>query len=193
MIREKSVVVIFSLVAGFLGGVLSNWMWNSPSVLAQGAISGDKQVVAEEFRLVDSTGRTVSVWGPSHHGAQISFGKGQKKSYAVMGILPNGDPGMSLFDSNGSQRADFRVGPGGFPTLRLNDTERDKILLFGAHGIGFFDGRLRGRLVLTRDGTLNLDLTNQDSQLSSTFMLLATGKPTLALSDQAGKIVWSVP
>ena len=81
----------------------------------------------------------------------------------------------------------------GHPSLKLNDVKGKKVALLGAHGLGLFNKKLRGRLTLSSDGMLNLDLFNQDSKESSNLMLFSSQKPTMVLSDQGGKVIWSAP
>jgi hypothetical protein len=184
-------VVAVAMAAGMAGGLMAGKLFVGEPAMAQ---SPPADVVsAREFRLVDGTGKPIASWVEGALGARMIFGRDPAHPRAVVGALDNGDPGVSLFDGEGGLRADFRVGSGNFPTLRLTDIKGKKTALLGAHGMGLFNKQLRGRFVLTSEGNLTVDVADQDTRLSSALMLAAKEKSALTLSDGAGKAVWSSP
>ncbi|MGQ9729820.1 MAG: hypothetical protein ACUVX8_00975 [Candidatus Zipacnadales bacterium] len=58
-----------------------------------------RAVEAQEFRLVDNDGRT----------------------HAVLGVTPDGTPGLLFFDAAGQQRGELVVAPDGRPYLAFYD------------------------------------------------------------------------
>jgi hypothetical protein len=184
-------LVTLAVAAGMAGGFLAVQLVVGEPGIARA--SGPKVVTANEFRVVNSDGITVAVWTSGAQGARILFGSDPKRPAAVFGTLENGDPGVSLFGRDGALRADFRVGTRNFPTLRLTDTKGKKTTLLGAHGMGLFNKRLRGRFVLTSEGNLTVDVADQDTRLSTALLLAAKGKSALSVNDQAGKTLWSAP
>jgi hypothetical protein len=186
-------LVAVAAAAGMAGGLMAVKLFSGEPALAQAPQGIVKMVSAREFRVVDDTGKTVSVWTARGEGARLTIGQYADKPEAVFGTQDNGDPGLSLYDRDGNNRADLRVASGNFPTIRLIDIKGKKSTLIGAHGLGLFNNRLRGRLILTSEGSVIVDLADQDTDLSTGLILAAKEKAALSLKDQVGKVVWSVP
>lgn len=190
---EQWTVIILALAAGFMGGWLGS---RTPGGVAAAKETGLKPagvVEAQEFRLVDPAGRVESVWNSGRSGARLTFGPETGSPRVVIGLLDNGDPGVSLYDREGKNRADLRAASTGHPTLRLGDDKRGKSLLLGAHGIGLFNQQFRGRLIQTREGPLKLDVAELQTDRQASLAVAPGGKAALSVGDASGKIIWSAP
>ena len=58
--KQNVAIVLLATLAGFMGGLISNQIFEPRSALAQKQSSAPNIVSAQEFRLVDSDGR---IWG----------------------------------------------------------------------------------------------------------------------------------
>lgn len=192
-VRERWGILGLVVVSGLMGGFISEWVRQETPAFAQKRSEPDKIVTAQEFQVIDRNGIVVASLGASSGKAQLIFYDQGNKPQAIFGLLNDGSPGFSFFGKDGVSQAELRVGSMGHPSLKLNDVKGKKIALLGAHGLGLFNKNLRGRLTLTSDGMLNLDLLDRDSQTSSNLMLFSSQKPTMVLSDQGGKVIWSAP
>lgn len=191
--RERWGMVALAVISGLVGGFIWGWVSLGTLAIAQKRSEPGKIVRAQEFRVLDQNGAIVASLGSFSGKAQLNFYDQESKPKAIFGILNDGSPGFSFFGKDGVSQAELRVGSMGHPFLKLNDVKGKKIALLGAHGLGLFNKSLRGRFTLSSDGMLTLDLLDQDSQNSSNLMLFPSQKPTMVLSDQGGKVIWSAP
>jgi hypothetical protein len=61
--KQPLFIILVSAFAGFAGGLISNQIFQTKSVLAQKAPAHQKVVIAEEFRVVDKDGKTLGSFG----------------------------------------------------------------------------------------------------------------------------------
>ena len=108
MRKESVVVLAAALVAGLIGGALSE-RWAAGTAGAKEPSRPAKVVQAEAFELVDKGG----------------------KVRAKLSMKENGWVGLTLSDVKGRPRALLSVTPDGNPTLLLNDQDGKGHALFG--------------------------------------------------------------
>lgn len=56
-------IVIVAIIAGFLGGMLSNQLFQAKDAYAEKENREHKVIVAQEFRVVDKLGKTIGSFG----------------------------------------------------------------------------------------------------------------------------------
>jgi hypothetical protein len=75
---------VLALVAGFIGGAMSHYLFVPAAVRAQGPVQSSTEIRAQKFVLVDENGTSRGVFGFRSDGSpdlQVTFGKpnGQSK------------------------------------------------------------------------------------------------------------------
>jgi hypothetical protein len=103
-----SFVVILSLLAGLVGGVLLSQTQMVKTVLAQESFRPVEFVSAKEFRLVDANGKTLAVLG-GHPGKEpflpiepaLRFYDNNGELVVLLGLVPSNKPKLALFDGHG--------------------------------------------------------------------------------------------
>ena len=108
MRKESVVVLAAALVAGLIGGALSE-RWAAGTAGAKEPSRQARVVKAAAFELVDTDG----------------------KVRAKLGMKENGWVGLTLTDEKGRPRALLNVAPDGNPTLLLNDQDGKGHAMFG--------------------------------------------------------------
>lgn len=192
---QFAVMLLVAGVAGLLGGAASDWTKGRTAFAQEGPT---KVVVAEQFRVVDATGKTRGIFGGlAQRGMPLSapgdddlskaaglvIGDRNGKERIVMGVAPMrpGQPeeGAKLSISDEGQKALFAVG-----------FEPD-----GKGGLGFSgeQGVLAKLSVDPVDGLQSLSVgdTEGKERFSLTVRPGETGE--LALYDGDGNPVWSAP
>ncbi|MEI6501177.1 MAG: hypothetical protein WCP21_09155 [Armatimonadota bacterium] len=105
--KQFRMLVVVTLVAGFLGGAVCNLLLRGTPATAQGA---PNTVRATTFVVVDDAGKTratLGVVGSSFCPALTLYdATGKRRAGLSMG--PDGSPGLSTYDANSVLRA--RVG-----------------------------------------------------------------------------------
>lgn len=210
-------------VMGLIGGITSNWLFTNIPAFAQNVGGHNKVITAEQFQLVDDTGK---VWAELRsdrgrwYGLYLFDKSGQART--VLATDRDGRGELTYFDSDKRRRASFLVDEGG-PILRLMDKEGNARVGVSMHndripGIGLYDqqGKTVTALVLTDDGTPMFEtydkqhrrrilltmigdagpgITFLDKEGKSRALIGAddNGNPYAALLDKTGKALWSVP
>jgi hypothetical protein len=102
MLAGKARMLLFgSLIAGGVGGALATLLLTGAPVIAQEK-SDAKTITAQEFRLLDKTGKTR----------------------AMLGFSAEGEPYLALLDGNESQR--IWLGISSNPGLAIKDHKESK-------------------------------------------------------------------
>ena len=175
--REVLLLVALTVVAGLVGGALSNRVFMARIATAQEAEQQRKVITAEEFRLVDEDGRARAVLTLGSKGnVSISFYDRYDESRVELGLSPEGQPILKLLDQgslefldkNGQIRVKVDVTYDGSPSLRLYDE----------------DGRSRAAL-----GCVSLETADT----ARTGSVERRAESSLVLSDKQGKVMWSAP
>lgn len=105
--KQFHIVVVLTLVAGFLGGAASNLLLRGTPATAQGTTGAMR---ATRFEVVDDGGKIRAVLGASGSAfcpaLTLYDAAGQRRAGLSMG--PDGSPGLSMYDASSVLRA--RVG-----------------------------------------------------------------------------------
>jgi hypothetical protein len=175
--REVLLIIALTVVAGVVGGALSNRVFMARTAAAQEAEQQRKVITAEEFRLVDEDGKIRAVLVAGSKGdISINFYDRYDENRATLGLSSEGQPVLKLFDQgslefadkNGQIRVRVDVAYDGSPSLRLYDE----------------DGRSRAAL-----GCVSLETADT----ARTGSVEKRAESSLVLSDKQGKVMWSAP
>ena len=104
--KPQLLIILLASLAGFVGGLISNYLFNTRPAFAVKAPAYQKVVMAEEFRVVDKDGKILGSFGISGHlqdgnplneakpstGPQLHLG--QKKGFQII---------LSAGEANGSR------------------------------------------------------------------------------------------
>ncbi|MFY9270497.1 MAG: hypothetical protein WAO55_12215 [Candidatus Manganitrophaceae bacterium] len=96
---------VVAIVAGWIGGAASGWLFGSRDAVAQKFPSHSKSVTAEDFHLVDKEG----------------------KLRGALFVSPKGGSGFALFDTEGKPRFEAVLAVDGKPELKLLNQEGQAI------------------------------------------------------------------
>ena len=99
--RQYLLLVVLAVVAGLIGGAVSNRLFVARTAEAQGTKQHERVVIAEEFRLVDK----------------------EDNLRGIMGFSDNGGPELSLYDKGGTTRINMALSDYGEPMLSLSDED----------------------------------------------------------------------
>ena len=187
MIKKQYVpIVLIALVAGFVGGKLSNLMLIGESVFADNRTSHEKVIRSESFTLVNKNGEY----------------RGELR------VQKDGNPSFVLADKDGKFRFLFLITDDRV-NLNLKDVdEKTWFSLFNSKGptMNLFDkdGHVRTSLSLDINGEPSLELKDKGSltrvalggvKLKSpkTGSAVKRAASSIVLFDVDGKVLWSVP
>jgi hypothetical protein len=81
--KQQLAVVVIAAFAGFIGGLTSNQIVQTPSAFAEKGFVNQKVVVAEEFQVVDKDGKIVGRFGTSGDLPDLSSGEKNSKASAA--------------------------------------------------------------------------------------------------------------
>ena len=65
--KQNGIVIILAVVAGFIGGIISNQLFVTGPAFAEKKQMQQKLVIAQEFRVVDKFGNTIGSFGIPPH------------------------------------------------------------------------------------------------------------------------------
>lgn len=212
--RQYLLLVVLTVVAGLVGGAVSNRVFVAKIALAQEDTQEDKAVdrpfdlskylegltpldkdkkqhekviIAQEFRLVDKDGKTLGRFGLSEVGG----------------------PRLVLSDENGLPRAMLSLSSGN-PVLSLHGKDTDVSIAAGVLSEAPWmvlvdrDGTPRACLRLQPDGSPSLHLCDKggkiraalgttDLEITQTGEARRRAASSLVLFDKDGKVMWSAP
>jgi hypothetical protein len=120
--RQFRVLMALTVVSGLVGGAASNLLVQGAPAVAQVGGAVQEVVRAKRFEVVDDQGRSralLSVLPDGSPGLTLYDGAGKQR--AGLGLLPDGTPRLALHDAAGKQRAGLTVLPDGSPGLALFD------------------------------------------------------------------------
>ena len=193
--KQYLLLVVLTVVAGLIGGAVSNWI-----LMARAAVAQEVPTVikAKQFRLVDDLGNIHSIWGLSAGNANgtINF---YDKNGKIRSTLNDG--GIGLHDENEIMR--MSVSSSGLLISDKNDKSRVAVT---EDRISFQDKNKKLRVIMgiDSDDTPQFKLYDEHESLraalgSTTIEITATGesrKPAevaLILYDKDGKVMWKAP
>ena len=188
--KQFSLLLMLSLLAGLLGGMLTSQFFLGTPVLAEKKVGAQNIIVAEEFRLVDKEDNILSTWGMYAGGPGIVlFGKNGQFRAVFSLTSPDEGPILTFADNKGNHRATVGLGAGRQPYVTLRDqTGNERISLSldddGDPYLALYDQAENERAVL---GTMD------STKLKRTGTIEKRSVSSLVLLGKDGQITWKTP
>ena len=188
--RRYSLVLVLSMIAGLAGGMLCSHLFVTTPVFAEKTLETQKVVAAEEFRLVDKEGNTLSTWGMYAGGPGMVLFSKKGKFRAVFSLTSPGEsPVLTFADKNGVHRATVGLGDKRQPYLTLRDqVGKERISLSlddkGDPYVVLYDSNENERAVL---GTVDL------TKVKRTGTIEKMAISSLVLLGEDGQVTWRAP
>ena len=188
--KKCGLLLVFSLLAGLVGGILSSQFFLGTPALAEKMVGPQNVVAAEEFRLVDKEGKTLSTWGMYAGGPGIVLFNKNGQFRAVFSLTsPDEGPVLTFADNKGNHRAIVGLGAERQPYVTLRDqTGKERISLSldddGDPYLALYDQAENERAVL---GTLD------STKLKRTGTIEKRSVSSLVLFGKDGQITWKTP
>jgi len=178
MKTRKNLLMILSVIfASLIGGALINVLFMTQTSVAQVGKTPEKVISAQEFRLVNASGKTrATLVVGALGGVTLNFLDVENKSRAVLGLSANGSPSLKLSNGGALELRDER------------DRVRSKIVMLsdGSPSIRLFDEVGNSRAII---GSINLE-NPETARIGS---LEKRPESSLVLLDKDKKVVWSAP
>lgn len=188
--KQFSLLLMLSLFAGLVGGMLTSQFFLGTPVLAEKKVGAQNVVVAEEFRLVDKEDKILSTWGMYAGGPGIVlFGKNGQFRAVFSLTSPDEGPILTFADNNGNHRATVGLGAERQPYVTLRDqTGNERISLSldddGDPYLALYDQAENERAIL---GTMD------SMKLKRTGTIEKRSVSSLVLLGKDGQITWKTP
>ncbi len=188
--KQFSLLLMLSLLAGLVGGMLTSQFFLGTPVLAEKKVGAQNIVVAEEFRLVDKEDKILSTWGMYAGGPGIVlFGKNGQFRAVFSLTSPDEGPILTFADNKGNHRATVGLGAGRQPYVTLRDqTGNERISLSldddGDPYLALYDQAENERAIL---GTID------STKLKRTGTIEKRSVSSLVLLGKDGQITWKTP
>src|SRR5262249_3740758 len=120
--KQYGIVLVVAMVAGLVGGMVSNWFLMGTPVFAQKAPQREKDLQAERFEVVDQAGKLRAILGVVPDGTlSLVLNDKAGRPRAGLTVVSNGAPFVALFDKDGKLRTKLALEPDGAPSLTLAD------------------------------------------------------------------------
>ena len=188
--KQFSLLLMLSLLAGLVGGMLTSQFFLGTPVLAEKKVGAQNVVIAEEFRLVDKEDKILSTWGMYAGGPGIVlFGKNGQFRAVFSLTSPDEGPILTFADNNGNHRATVGLGAERQPYVTLRDqTGNERISLSldddGDPYLALYDQAENERAIL---GTMD------SMKLKRTGTIEKRSVSSLVLLGKDGQITWKTP
>ena len=188
--KQFSLLLMLSLLAGLVGGMLTSQFFLGTPVLAEKKVGAQNVIVAEEYRLVDKEDNILSTWGMYAGGPGIVlFGKNGQFRAVFSLTSPDEGPILTFADNKGNHRATVGLGAGRQPYVTLRDqTGNERISLSldddGDPYLALYDQAENERAVL---GTMD------STKLKRTGTIEKRSVSSLVLLGKDGQITWKTP
>ena len=188
--KQFSLLLMLSLLAGLVGGMLTSQFFLGTPVLAEKKVGAQNVIVAEEFRLVDKEDKILSTWGMYAGGPGIVlFGKNGQFRAVFSLTSPDEGPILTFADNKGNHRATVGLGAERQPYVTLRDqTGNERISLSldddGDPYLALYDQAENERAVL---GTMD------STKLKRTGTIEKRSVSSLVLLGKDGQITWKTP
>jgi hypothetical protein len=188
--KQFSLLLMLSLLAGLVGGMLTSQFFLGTPVLAEKKVGAQNVVIAEEFRLVDKEDKILSTWGMYAGGPGIVlFGKNGQFRAVFSLTAPDEGPILTFADNKGNHRATVGLGAERQPYVTLRDqTGNERISLSldddGDPYLALYDQAENERAIL---GTMD------STRLKRTGTIEKRSVSSLVLLGKDGQITWKTP
>ena len=188
--KQFSLLLMLSLLAGLVGGMLTSQFFLGTPVLAEKKVGAQNVVIAEEFRLVDKEDKILSTWGMYAGGPGIVlFGKNGQFRAVFSLTSPDEGPILTFADNKGNHRATVGLGAERQPYVTLRDqTGNERISLSldddGDPYLALYDQAENERAIL---GTMD------SMKLKRTGTIEKRSVSSLVLLGKDGQITWKTP
>ena len=188
--KQFSLLLMLSLFAGLVGGMLTSQFFLGTPVLAEKKVGAQNVVIAEEFRLVDKEDKILSTWGMYAGGPGIVlFGKNGQFRAVFSLTSPDEGPILTFADNKGNHRATVGLGAERQPYVTLRDqTGKERISLSldddGDPYLALYDQAENERAIL---GTMD------SMKLKRTGTIEKRSVSSLVLLGKDGQITWKTP
>ena len=188
--KQFSLLLMLSLFAGLVGGMLTSQFFLGTPVLAEKKVGAQNVIVAEEFLLVDKEDNILSTWGMYAGGPGIVlFGKNGQFRAVFSLTSPDEGPILTFADNKGNHRATVGLGAERQPYVTLRDqTGNERISLSldddGDPYLALYDQAENERAVL---GTMD------STKLKKTGTIEKRSVSSLVLLGKDGQITWKTP
>jgi hypothetical protein len=188
--KQFGLLLMLSLLAGLVGGMLTSQFFLGTPVLAEKKVGPQNIVVAEEFRLADKEGKILSTWGMYAGGPGIVlFGKNGQFRAVFSLTSPDEGPILTFADNKGNHRATVGLGAERQPYVTLRDqTGNERISLSldndGDPYLALYDQAENERAIL---GTMD------SIKLKRTGTIERRSVSSLVLLGKDGQITWKTP
>ena len=188
--KQFSLLLMLSLFAGLVGGMLTSQFFLGTPVLAEKKVGAQNVVIAEEFRLVDKEDKILSTWGMYAGGPGIVlFGKNGQFRAVFSLTSPDEVPILTFADNKGNHRATVGLGAERQPYVTLRDqTGNERISLSldddGDPYLALYDQAENERAIL---GTMD------SMKLKRTGTIEKRSVSSLVLLGKDGQITWKTP
>ena len=188
--KQFSLLLMLSLFAGLVGGMLTSQFFLGTPVLAEKKVGAQNIVIAEEFRLVDKEDKILSTWGMYAGGpGMVLFGKNGQFRAVFSLTSPDEGPILTFADNKGNHRATVGLGAERQPYVTLRDqTGNERVSLSldddGDPYLALYDQAENERAIL---GTMD------SMKLKRTGTIEKRSVSSLVLLGKDGQITWKTP
>ncbi len=188
--KQFSLLLMLSLFAGLVGGMLTGQFFLGTPVLAEKKFGAQNVIIAEEFRLVDKEDKILSTWGMYAGGPGIVlFGKNGQFRAVFSLTSPDEGPILTFADNKGNHRATVGLGAERQPYVTLRDQAgKERISLSldddGDPYLALYDQAENERAIL---GTMD------SMKLKRTGTIENRSVSSLVLLGKDGQITWKTP
>jgi hypothetical protein len=188
--KQFSLLLMLSLFAGLVGGMLTSQFFLGTPVLAEKKVGAQNVVIAEEFRLVDKEDKILSTWGMYAGGpGMVLFGKNGQFRAVFSLTSPDEGPILTFADNKGNHRATVGLGAERQPYVTLRDqTGNERVSLSldddGDPYLALYDQAENERAIL---GTMD------SMKLKRTGTIEKRSVSSLILLGKDGQITWKTP
>jgi len=188
--KQFSLLLVLSLLAGLVGGILASQFFLGTPVLAEKKAGPARVIIAEEFRLVDKEGKILSTWGMYAGGPGIVLFNKNGQFRAVFSLTsPEEGPVLTFADNKGNHRAIVGLGAERQPYVTLRDQAgKERISLSldddGDPYLALYDQAENERAIL---GTVDF------TKLKRTGTIEKRSVSSLVLLGKDGQITWKAP
>lgn len=169
--KHYSLMLVLAVIAGLVGGAVSSWFFMGERAFAQKTPQHIKEITAEEFRLVDSNGKTQALLLASMSSGPVLLFFDETQARVMLLLHSDGSPEFSLLDKNGTPNAKLQLASSGEASLTLSD-----------------EGALHGIRLGIAEGNSMISMIHRGN---TQFLLSldANAKPSLGLYDKGERTI----